>query len=194
MFDEFDGYMLWAVASVCFFGFFREGELTSPTESQYDPDTNLTFSGIAVEDKDTPSMIQIHVQVSKTDPFHVGVDVFIGKAGNDLCPIKAMTKYLSRRGGGAGPLFHFRNGKFLTRSTFVARVMDAMSQQGINPAIYSEHSFRHGAATAAMDRGLGDATIKMFGRGKSEAYTRYIRTPRTQLAAYTHILARDCKT
>lgn len=50
------------------------------------------------------------------------------------------------------------------RSTFVARVRDVMSQQGINPSIYSRHSFRCGAVTAAMDKGLGDATIKMLGR------------------------------
>ena len=30
---------------------------------------------------------------------------------------------------------------------------------------------------AALDRGLADATIKMLGRWKSDAYTWYIRTP-----------------
>ena len=90
-------------------------------------------------------------------------------------------------------MFHFKNGKYLTRSTFVANVRSALSQQGINPSIYSGHSFRRGAATAALDRGLGDATIKMLGRWKSDAYTRYIRTPRAQLAAYTQLLARDQK-
>lgn len=192
-FDDFDGCMLWAVASVCFFGIFRAGELTSPTESQYDSNTHLTFSDIAVDDKLSPSTLQIHLKASKTDPFRLGVDVFIGKAGNGLCPVRAMTEYLSRRGGSTGPLFHFKNGKFLTRCAFVARVRDAMSQQGIDPSIYSGHSFRRGAATAALDRGLGDATIKMLGRWKSDAYTRYIKTPRAQLAAYTQILAKDHK-
>lgn len=188
-FDDFDGHMLWAVAAVCFFGFFRAGELTSPTEGHYDPNTHLTFADIAVDDTNNPKMIQVHLKASKTNPFRAGVDVFIGRAGNKLCPIRAMTEYLSRRGGSAGPLFYFKNGKFLTRATFVAKVRDAMSQKGIDPSIYSGHSFRRGAATAALDKGLGDATIKMLGRWKSEAYTRYIRTPRTQLAAYTHILA-----
>ena len=66
-----------------------------------------------------------------------------------------------------------------------------MSQKGIDPSIYSRHSFRRGAATTALDKGLGDATIKMLSRWKSEAYIRYIRTPRTQLAAYTQLLAKD---
>ena len=163
-FEDFDGHMLWAVASICFFGFFRAGELTTPAEGQYDPNTNLTFADIAVDVKKDPKMIQVHLKASKTDPFRAGVDVFIGRAGNDLCPIRVMIDYLSCRGGSAGPLFHFKNGRFLTRSTFVTKVREAMSEKGIDPSIYSGHSFHRGAATTALDKGLGDATIKMLSR------------------------------
>ena len=83
----------------------------------------------------------------------MGVDIFIGRAGNVLCPVQAIiTGYLICGGGGTGPSFRFKNGKYLTRSTFVANVRNALSQQGLNPSIYSGHSFRRGAATAALDR------------------------------------------
>ena len=156
-FDAFDGCMLWAVASVCFFGFFRAGELTSPSESQYDPSTHLTLADIAVDDKNSPSVIQIHLKASKTDPFRVGVDVFVGRAGNVLCPVQAMTGYLGHRGGGTGPLFHFKNGKYLTRSTFVANVRNTLSQQGINPSIYSGHSF---AGEQLRQHWIGDLVMQ----------------------------------
>ena len=68
-----------------------------------------------------------------------------------------------------------------------------MSQKGIDHSIYSGHSFHQGVATAALDWEHGDATIKVLGRWKSDAYTCYIRTPRAQLAAYTQILAKDRK-
>ena len=67
-FEDFDGHMLWAVASMCFFGFFRAGELTSLAEGQYDPNTIHTFTDIAVDDKNDPKMIQVHLKASKTDP------------------------------------------------------------------------------------------------------------------------------
>ena len=40
--------MLWAVASVCFFGFFRAGELTAPS-------LILTFEDVAVDNWDAPT-------------------------------------------------------------------------------------------------------------------------------------------
>ncbi len=47
-----------------------------------------------------PSLLQIHLKPSKTDPFRKGVDVFIGSSGDDLCPVRAMATYLAARGGG----------------------------------------------------------------------------------------------
>ena len=52
------------------------------------------------------------------------------------------------RGGKAGPLFMWKDGRFLTI----------------------------GAATTAAQCGLQDALIKTLGRWESSAYTRYIRT------------------
>ena len=68
-------------------------------------------------------------------------------------------------------------------------VRQALEQAGVHPAGYSGHSFRIGAATTAAQAGLDDSTIKMLGRWESAAYQRYIRTPRTTLAAITARLA-----
>ena len=62
-------------------------------------------------------------------------------------------------------------------------VRQALRQAGISPAGYSGHSFRIGAATAAVQAGLEDSVVKMLGRWESSAYQRYIRTPRETLAA-----------
>ena len=55
---------------------------------------------------------------------------------------------------------------------------------------YSGHSFRSGAATTAVERGVGDATIQMLEQWKSDAYRAYIKTPRVQLAKVSRILAK----
>ena len=57
------------------------------------------------------------------------------------------------------------------------RVRAALTSVGVDGAPFSGHSFRSGAATAAASQGINDATIKMLGRWKSEAYQLYIKTP-----------------
>ena len=171
--------------------FFRAGELMSPAEESFDAESTLTFADIAVDSVHTPSAIQIHLKASKTDPFRVGVNVYVGSTNTELCPVRVMTDYLGQRGGMDGPLFRFKNGKYLTRTTFVTKVREALTVAGVDAGKYAGHSFRRGAATTAQQRGIGDATIKMLGRWKSDAYTRYIKTPRAQLSALTQVLATD---
>ena len=184
-----DNKMLWAACTLCFFGFFRVGELMSSSTSSYDPETQLTFRDIAIDNVKSPTLLQVHLKASKTDPFREGVDVYVGKSGNDIYPISAMSVYLSSRGGQDGPLFLFEDGTFLTKDRFVSAVREALKLIGIDPSKYSGHSFRRGAATTAQSRGISDVTIKMLGRWKSSAYTRYIQTPRSQLAAFSSQLA-----
>ena len=46
---------------------------------------------------------------------------------------------------------------------------EALAAVGVDQSAYSGHSFRSGAATTAASQGIGDATIKMLGRCKSNA-------------------------
>lgn len=51
---------------------------------------------------------------SKTYPFRVGVDIFVGRTGNSLCPVTAVLAYKVARGSGPGPFARFSDGKPLT--------------------------------------------------------------------------------
>ena len=82
--------MLWAAATLCFFGFLRAGEITVPPDKGYDPTAHLSFSDIAVDNMANPSIMQVQIKASKTDPFRKGVSIYVGRTGNDLCPIAAM--------------------------------------------------------------------------------------------------------
>ena len=101
-----------------------------------------------------------------------------------------LVTYLAKRGAGDGPLFRFSDGKFLTRESLVYRIRTALGSSGIDASKYSGHSFRSGAATTALEAGISDATIQMLGRWKSDAYRRYIKTPREQLAGLSACLAK----
>ncbi len=181
--------MLWAAACLGFFGFLRSGEMTVPSDAAFDPDTHLTPKDVSVDCPRKPTTMKVTIKTSKTDPFRRGVDIFMGKTDTDLCPVTAMLRYLLERGWGAGPLFIFKDGRFLTRQRLVGAIREALQAAGMDPRKFGGHSFRIGAATTAAAVGMEDAVIKTLGRWRSLAYLEYIKIPRVQLANYSKKLA-----
>ena len=56
-----DNIMLWAVSSLCFFGFFRAGELTVPSEDSYNPQIHLNYGDIAIDSPNNPTVMKVHL-------------------------------------------------------------------------------------------------------------------------------------
>lgn len=189
--DKWDNIMLWAVCSLCFFGFFRSGELTIPAQGAFDQGAHLCFSDVTVDSAENPQVLKVRLKASKTDPFREGIDVFVGKTDNDLCPVAAVLRFMTLRGPGPGPLFAFRDGRPLTQPRLVTEVKTALKKAGVDCSNFSGHSFRSGAATTAASQGIEDATIKMLGRWRSNAYQLYIKTPRSQLAGISKSLCAE---
>ena len=175
--DQFNASMLWAAASLCFFGFLRSGEVVAPSELEYDSQTHLCFSDVRVDSHVHPSRLEIIIKASKTDPFRQGFTIHLGATCKSLCPVASLLQFMALRGGEPGPLFKWKSGKYLTRAKFVASLRKALSAAGYDERKFAGHSFRIGAATTAAQCGLEDSLIKTLGRWESLAYTRYIRTP-----------------
>ncbi len=85
--------MLWAACCLCFFGFLRSGEAVAPTVKDYDPRCHLSFDDMCVDNRANPSFLRVRIKASKTDPFRQGVDIYVGRAENELCPVKAVLAY-----------------------------------------------------------------------------------------------------
>ena len=111
----FDMRMLWAVSCTCFFRFLRSGEATVPTRTSYDVGVHLSLNDVAIDSREAPSVISLRIKVSKTDPFRVGVTIYLGRTDLDLCPVAALFSYIEVRGLQPGSLFVFQNGNPLTR-------------------------------------------------------------------------------
>eukprot|EP00731_Ephydatia_muelleri_P013873 Em0007g1183a len=90
-----DGQVYWAVATLCFFGFFRLWELL-PSDAASPP--NISWGDMTFDHASEPSVMKIHLRTSKCDQYGKGADVFVGKTGNTLCPIAACLAYLALRG------------------------------------------------------------------------------------------------
>ena len=185
--SSYDEYLRWAAAAVCFFGFFRAAEITVPSTSTFDQRVHLAWGDVMISDDGRA--LRVHLKRSKTDQFMQGVEVFIGATGNDVCPIAATREYVAHRGTQQGAFFQFADGTPLTKPRFVGLVRSTLTQAGVPVDGYSGHSFRVGAATAASQAGIPDSTIQALGRWSSPAFLRYIRTPREQLAQFSHSMA-----
>ena len=180
--NDHNNIMLWAACCLAFFGFLRCGEFTVPSQTDYDPTIHLSLSDMVIDSRTSPTLIQVTIKQSKTDPFRQGCKLCLGKTGKDICPVSAILPYLAMRGPCYGPLFIMAKGSYLTRQLFASLLTDTLHQAGIDNKEYTTHSFRIGAATTAKEMGISDVHIKMLGRWKSSAYQIYIRTPQEQLA------------
>ena len=154
-----------AACCLAFFGFLRVREFTIPAQDQYDQSCYLSFT----------------IKQSKMDPFHKGVDIYLGATDHTLCPIRGILPYLALRGSRRGPLFLLEDGRGLTHHLFSTSLDNLLSELKRDTRNYSIHSFQKGAATSAKTANIPDTFIKMMGRWRSDVYQRYIKTPPGEL-------------
>ena len=186
---SYDNTLIWAACCLAFFGFLRVSEFTVPAQSQYDHTTHLSISDISIDNKDCPQLLRIRIKQSKTDPFRQGVDIYLGRTGEVLCPVRGILPYLAQRGNRPGPLFVYQDGRMLTRHLFSTAVDKLLTELHMDKRLYNTHSFRIGAATSAIQANIPEVHVQMLGRWKSQAYKRYVRTSPQELAHLSTQLA-----
>ena len=135
-----DHLMLWAVCCLGFFGFLQAGEFTF--NSAFDPNTHMTVDDLQADSLVHPSCLKVHIKCSKTDPFHMGCDIYVGHGVASVCPITALGSYLSLRGSAPRPLFMFSDGRPLTQQQLSSSLQSILHGAGYSGS-YSGHSFRH---------------------------------------------------
>ena len=181
-----DHAMLWAACCLGFFGFLRAGEFT--VNSAFQPSIHMTVADLQADSLVNPTCFKVHIKCSKTDPFRMGCDIYVGRGEGPVCPIRALGNFLALRGSSEGPLFTFSDGRPLTRQQLSSTVQSILHSAGYTGS-YSGHSFRIGAATTAAARGVPDHLIKTLGRWSSDAYQIYIRTPVSSIVHVSRQLA-----
>ena len=98
-----DASMLWAAATMCFFGFLRAGEVVVPSESGFDPSSHLAYGDVQADNLSTPQFLEVRIKASKTDPFCHGVLVNLERTAGELCPVASILDYMVRREHGVAP-------------------------------------------------------------------------------------------
>ena len=180
---------MWAICCMAFFGYFRLGEVLLESPNSFDQQYHLTWGDVAVDSQTDPRMLRVHLKQSKTDQFHRGADIVVGRMGTDLCPVAAVLSYIASRGPEQGASFLDSQAHPIAKTYFIRKLRKVISALGLPQEQFAGHSFRIRAATSAAMAGLEDSTIQLLGRWSSAAFLRYIRTPPEQLALLSATLA-----
>ena len=181
-----DFTMIWAAFTLAFFAFLRCSEFTYKGVRTFRPRFDLSTDCIwFYPSLARPRHMTVTIKSSKTDFFRQGHSLPIARTWSPLCAVTAMQSYVSLVKPPPGPLFSFRSGRLLTRSTVSSLLRDSARVAGLPYASLKGHSFRIGAASSAAAAGLPDWLIKVLGRWSSDCYQLYIRTP----AAVFHSVA-----
>ena len=138
---------------------------------------NQDFKLIADSDlRVSGSTLWLKIRYSETDQQGVTSSLQIeGSSNPHLCPVLAISQYLSSRPLFHGPFFIHFGGEVLKSCQFSHILKEAIKLVGLSPSSFSSHSFRIGAATTAATSGFPDEMIKKFCRWKSSAFEIYIR-------------------
>jgi hypothetical protein len=144
---------------------------------------------LEVDNTANPSVVKVTIKASKTDQFRKGVDIYVGRTNNEMCPVAAILAYVASRGNHSGFLFKFEDGRLLTKDRFISHVRLALSEAGVDSSAYSGHSFRIGAATTAGRKGISSEKIKTLGRWESAVYLLYVRLSREELSSVSALIS-----
>ena len=126
----------------------------------------------------------VRIRASKSDQEREGTHVAVpyARAGDDLCPVRALQAYLEAAGVHRGPVFRrMRRGDTVTGERLsdqsVALIVKRRAQAaGVPPELLSGHSLRAGYATAAAAAGVEERKIANVTRHRNlPVLRRYIR-------------------
>ena len=151
--------MFWAACTLAYFGFLHSSEFTVLSLATFSEEHHLGVAEIAVDSPVSPSCLRVRIKASKTDPFHKGCFIHIGRGKPPLCAISGLMAYLGLRGNSPGPLFLLQDGRPLSRPMLISWLRRIMAMSGIQ-GNYSSHSFQIGVATVAAETAFQITSFK----------------------------------
>lgn len=174
--------LLKAIFLVAFHGLFRLGELVirpGQVHNQVVQRDDVTFC----YEGNHLTGVEIILRHYKTNIHNKPITIFLvankdSKPSGCMCPVRALQAYIQSFGTATmatGPLFQFLNGRPVSSSFVAEQLKKLIGFIGLDPSLYTNHSFRIGAATNLASLGHSEHYIKKMGRWNSNAMQRYIR-------------------
>ena len=90
----------------------------------------------------------------------MGIDLYVGRTENEICPVSAVLAYLAIKGQDDRPLFKLSDGHPLSCQLLVQNLRSTLTTAEIDCKRYSGHSFSIGAATTVIARGVNESKVQ----------------------------------
>ena len=172
--DNSQDLSLWCSFLVAFYCLFRKANVV-PKDQNFDPECVLTRSDIVVDE--VGRNVLIYVNFSKVNQYQKSFHVIPIPANDD--PALDLYRHIKRLFSTVtvpvtSPAFMYTNTKFVSYKSFTTRLKQLLAKSGLDPALYSGHSFRRGGASYLY--GIGGATlmVQVLGDWASQIFTRYL--------------------
>ena len=170
-----------ALFCLAFFAGLRGGEYVGQSQATATQVNQVQFG---------PAPVQImHYTVIRSKTTTHPYTIPLGCSHAKVCPLCSMVEYFNVRYRQSqfdanSSLFVFSNGSAVTKHHLNSVIKMLARALGLEPADYSAHSIRSGAATTAAQCGFSDWEIMRVGGWRSDAYKVYIRNLDSHVAGF----------
>ena len=165
---------LWCSFLVAFYCLFRKANVV-PKDNSFDPECVLTRSDIVIDEEGRN--ILIYVNFSKMNQYQKSFHVIPIPANSDpaLDLFRHMKTLFSMvKVPETSPAFMFNQSSFITYKSFTTRLKGLLAKAGLDPALFSGHSFRRGGASHLYGIGGSTLMVQVLGDWRSQIFTRYL--------------------
>jgi hypothetical protein len=165
---------LWCSFLTAFYCLFRKAN-TVPKDHNFDPDCVLTRGDIVIDE--AGQNVLIYVNFSKVNQYQKIFHVIPIPANSD--PALDLYRHIKKlfslvRATRTSPAFMYSARHFITYRSFTHRLKQLLAKSGLDPALYSGHSFRRGGASYLYGIGGSTLMVQVLGDWASQIFTRYL--------------------
>lgn len=168
---------LWTAWLVSFFLMFRKKSAVPETLAKFDPELGLSRKKISIYPE--KNLALVYVNFSKVIQFrekHMILPL-VGIPNSHLNVVYFLNKLFTEHvtPEDAPAFSYYKNGRLLciTYALFTKKLKECLKLAGLNPDLYSGHSFRRGGATWAHKSGCSSTMIKFTGDWSSNCFLQY---------------------
>ena len=165
---------MWVGCLLAFFTLFRKANLC-PRNHQFDPQTVLTRDDVVLDEDG--QRVLVYVNFSKTNQFSRRRRCIPIPTNKDpaLDLFRHVQLLYSRvKAEDDVPALSFSSRSFITHRTFTTKLKHWLLQAGLDPSLFSGHSFRRGGASYLYSIGGSTLMVQVMGYWRSQVFTRYL--------------------
>ena len=165
---------MWVGFLLAFFTLFRKANLC-PRDKNFDPSTILTRDDVVVDEEG--QQVLIFVNFSKTNQYsRRNYCIPIPRNDDPALDLFRYVKLLYSRvnANEDAPAMSYSSSGYVNHRSFTTRLKLWLTKAGVNPLLFSGHSFRRGGATYLYSIGGSTLMVQVMGDWRSQVFTRYL--------------------